>query len=148
MIPFAVCLACLQHKWTPGNSLGWTASVACSISCPGQSLSTSYWPSTSWSFTQSCLEFFASNGSFLAVRNLSLFEHLYAAISKLVHNHTLDLGEVKLFWRVLIHLTISALQISGSFSNFRDDWRVKNSSSHSSSTWAQHIFYTLLWGFM
>ena len=48
---------CFQQKWTLGISLGWTASITFSISYPGQSISTSYWPSTSWSFTQSCPEF-------------------------------------------------------------------------------------------
>lgn len=37
----------LHHKWTPGISLRWTAPISCSTSRPGQSPSTSYWPTTS-----------------------------------------------------------------------------------------------------
>ena len=44
------------------------------------------------------------------------FKRLHVAISELEHDGTFDLGEVKLCLRVLIHLTISTLQISGSFS--------------------------------
>ena len=49
------------------------------------------------------------------VRDPPPFEHPHSAVSELEHNDTFDLGEVKLCWRVLIHFTISALQISGSF---------------------------------
>ena len=41
--------------------------------------------------------FVVSTGSFLSVRNLSHLEHLHTAVSKLEHNDTLDLGEVKLW---------------------------------------------------
>ena len=50
--------------------------------------------------------FVVSNGFFLSVRNLPLFEHLHVAVSELEYD---DLCKVKLCWRVLIHLTISAL---------------------------------------
>ena len=60
----------------------------------------------------------------LSVRNHSLLQHLRLAVSKMEHDRLLDLGEVKLWWHVLIHLTISALLISGS-SNIRREWHFK-----------------------
>ena len=79
---------------------------------------------TSQSFTQFCPEFCCFH-QILSVRNHSLLQHLRLAVSEVEHDHLLDLGEVKLCWRVLIHLTISALLISGSFSNIRREWHFK-----------------------
>ena len=60
---------------------------------------------------------------FLSIfRNPPHFEHLYVVVSKLGHNDPLDLDEVKLYRRFLLHLTVIALQRSGSFSNFRGEW--------------------------
>ena len=65
-----------------------------------QALDTSHSPA--WS----CV---ISTGSFLSVCNSprSLIGHLYVAVSELEHDDYLGLAEVKLCWRVLIHLTIS-----------------------------------------
>ena len=50
-----------------------------------------------------------STGSFLSARrNPQLLEHLHTAVSEL---------DVKVCWRILIHLIISALQISAPFCN-------------------------------
>ena len=43
------------------------------------------------------------------------FEQFHAAVSELEHDDTFDVDKVKLCWCVLIHLTNSVLQISGSF---------------------------------
>ena len=61
--------------------------------------------------------FLVSTGFFLSVHNPPNFERLNAAVSEVEHDDTLDLGKVKLCWYVLIHLTISALQVFGSFPN-------------------------------
>ena len=61
------------------------------------------------------INLFDHDPSHSPARSFFLFEHLHAAVSEMEHDDALDLGEVKLCWRVLIHLTISALQISGSF---------------------------------
>ena len=100
--------ACLQHKWKPGTSLGWTTPIAWSTSGSGQFVSTSYWSLTSWSFTQSWLEFHR----ILSFHNSPFLEQLHVGVSELEHDDSLDLSGVKLYWCVLIHL-------SGFSSNFR-----------------------------
>lgn len=107
----------LCQKWTTGNFLEWTASIACSTFCPGQSLSTSYSPSNHDPSDSPAPVSFAPHPFFLPL----LLEHLYVVVSEMDHDNPVDLVEVKLCWRVWIHLTFSALQISGSFSNFRQE---------------------------
>ena len=67
-------------------------------------------------------EFVVSTVSFLSARNSLLPEHLHFVVSELEPDVPLELGEIKLFWHFLIHLTMSALQIAGSVSNFRREW--------------------------
>ena len=57
MTPFGVCLPS-AYKWTSEFSLGWTASITYTISYHSQSFSSSHWPSTFLSFTQSFHEYF------------------------------------------------------------------------------------------
>ena len=59
--------------------------------------------------------FVVFTGSFLSVNNPPHFEYLHVVVSELGYDDPLDLSEVKLCSRGLIHLTISAPQLCGSF---------------------------------
>ena len=80
--------------------------------------------------------FVVSTGYFLSFCNLSLLRHLHVAVRRLLQrDDLLDTDKVKLCWRVLIRLTIFALQISGSYFNLYE-----NSGSHTLFTLLQHLF--------
>ena len=113
-------------------------SIAYSTSCPNQSLSTSYWPSVSWSFAQSCLKlcfFYFSSDPFFLFVILHHLKHLHVAVDELEHPDPLDLGEVKQCCCVFIHLGPCYI-IPDYFSywiNFRTGG--KNSSVYTTPLW-------------
>ena len=94
--------------------------------------------------------FFVFTGTFLSVRDPPPpFENLYTVISELGHDDTLDLGEVKLCWRVLIHLIISALQISGSFPPLQENGILKiptvTAIYVTTTPFCKHYFQGCIW---
>ena len=79
----------------------WIASIACSTSCPSQSLSTSYDHQPLDPSNSSARNFVVTTWPFLSICNPSLVGHLHVAVSELEHEDSLDVGEVKICWRVL-----------------------------------------------